>query len=62
MLNLRNSDRFIKEINKIVACSGKSYLFVVVDFLKLYKQKGITTEEYFQFEFEKRMKNSGTPF
>lgn len=54
MLNLRNSDRFIKEINKIVACSGKSYLFVVVDFLKLYKQKGITTEEYFQFEFEKR--------
>lgn len=62
MLNLRNSDRFIKEINKIVAYSGKSYLFVVVDFLKLYKQKGITTEEYFQFEFEKRDKEFRNSF
>lgn len=53
---IRKVYRLLKEINKIAAFSSKSFLFILVDFLKLYERKGLTTEEYFQFEFEKRDK------
>ena len=43
---------FTKGIKKIYNNSSKSLLFIIFDFLKLNRQKGITTEEYFQFEFE----------
>lgn len=46
--------RFLKEINKITVSSSRSFLFIMSDFLKLYKEKGITTEEYFEFELENR--------
>lgn len=46
--------RFLKGIHKISSASSKCFLFIAFDFWKLYKQKGITTEEYFQFEMEYR--------
>lgn len=46
--------RFLKGIHKISSTSSKSFLFIAFDFWKLYRQKGITTEEYFQFEMENR--------
>lgn len=46
--------RFFKEIKKISTYSSRNVVFILFDFWKLYKQKGITTEEYFQFELDKR--------
>lgn len=48
---------FLRNISKIAKSSSKSYIFIIYDFIKLNKRKGITTEEYFQFEFEKRDKD-----
>lgn len=46
--------RFIKEFKKIVDYSSKNIMFTLFDFWKLNRQKGITTEEYFQFEIDRR--------
>lgn len=46
--------RFIKELKKIVDYSFKNIMFTLFDFWKLNREKGITTEEYFQFELDRR--------
>lgn len=46
--------RLFKEIKKISTYSSKNVVFILFDFWKLYRQKGITTEEYFQFELERQ--------
>lgn len=45
---------FIKGLKKIVDYSSKSVFFILFDFWKLNRIKGITTEEYFQFELERQ--------
>ena len=48
---------FLRNIYKIAKISSKNYIFIISDVIKLNKQKGLTTEEYFQFEFERRDKD-----
>lgn len=55
MINvLKRILKLISGVQKIANNSTKSYLWILFDYLILYKKKRITLEEYFQFEFENR--------
>lgn len=46
--------KYTRGLKKIVEFSSKSMLLTLFDFWKLKRLKGITTEEYFEFELEKQ--------
>ena len=58
---MANFIRFHKFLLKTSKASGKNYFFILVDFISVRRKKGITLDEYYNFEFEnlsKEFRNS----